>query len=71
MQPLPWKMISSKSKKIGGRRPRLNPGGIQIPSQLLISSLSPSTGPEGMLHLVALQVEAMISFAVVAVGEGT
>jgi hypothetical protein len=69
MQPSPWKMISRKSKKIEGRRPGLNPEGIQIPSQLLISSSNPSTCPEGMLHLVA-QVGTMISFAVVAVREG-
>jgi hypothetical protein len=63
-------MITSKSKKIGGRRPRLNPEGIQIPSQLLISSSNPSTGPEEMFHIVALQVVTMISFVVVAVREG-
>jgi hypothetical protein len=63
-------MISSKSKKIGGRRPGLNPEGIQIPSQLLISSSNPSIGPEEMLHLVALQVGTMILFAMVAVREG-
>jgi hypothetical protein len=42
-----------------------------MPSQLLISSSNPNTGPEGMLHLVVLQVGTMISFAVVAVCEGT
>jgi hypothetical protein len=42
-----------------------------MPSQLLISSSNPNTGLEGMLHLVVLQVESMISFVVVAVHEGT
>jgi hypothetical protein len=54
-----------------GKRPGLNQGGIRIRSQLLISSSDPNTGPEGMLHLVALQVGTMISFAVVAECEGT
>jgi hypothetical protein len=42
-----------------------------MPSQLLISSSSPNLGLEEMLHLVVLQVETMISFAEVAVCEGT
>jgi hypothetical protein len=41
-----------------------------MPSQLLILGSTPSTSLEGMLHLVALQVGTMISFAVVAVREG-
>jgi hypothetical protein len=63
-------MITSKFKKIGGRRPRLKPGGIQMPSQLLISGSNLSTSPKEMLHLVAQQVGTMISFVVVAVREG-
>jgi hypothetical protein len=41
-----------------------------MPSQLLISGSTPSTSLEEMLHLEALQVGRMISFAVVAVREG-
>jgi hypothetical protein len=36
------------------KKARIDPGGIQMPSQLLISSSNPSTGPGEMLHLVAL-----------------
>jgi hypothetical protein len=64
-------MTSSRSYKIGGKRPGLNQEGILTPSQLLISSLNPNSGLEGMLHLVVIQVELMVSFAVVAVCEGT
>jgi hypothetical protein len=42
-----------------------------MPSQLLISSSSLNLGLEEILHLVVLQVETMISFAVVAVHEHT
>jgi hypothetical protein len=53
------------------KRPGLNQEGIRMPSQLLISSSNPNLGLEGMLHLVVLQVESTISFAMVAVHEDT